>query len=93
MPNKDKNDQRAQEWKEIEECQWRREIYILGKFGFDIRIYWNKKETKDQIKKRHKRLKIIENILKIILIGFIVIFVIYIILYIARLYGTLKVLY
>ena len=93
MSEQDRKKQRKQDWKEVEEYEWKKKFELFKRFGFDIRIYWHKKVTKEMIKKRRRRLKIIENILKAILISFIIWFIIFITWYIVSLYSTIKGLY
>lgn len=58
----------------------------FGRFGFDISNYWNKNLSRAEIKKRRKIRKIIENTLKVILIGIIVAIIGIIVCYIVNLY-------
>ncbi len=72
MSEQEKDKRKQLEWEEVEEYIEEKDQQLINRFGFDIRVNWykNKKLSREELKRRRRRLQTIEFVLKVMLITF-----------------------
>ena len=72
MSKQEKDKRKELEWEEVEEYIEEKDQQLINRFGFDIRVNWykNKKLSREELKRRRRRLQTIEFSLKVMLIAF-----------------------
>ncbi len=89
MPKKEKNERKVKEWEEVEEYIEEKDKQLIDRFGFDVRVNWykNKKLSREELRRRRRRLQAIEFSLKVMLIVFASGLLWRMVMYIVKLYS------
>ena len=86
MSKEERFEKKYREWREVEEYVSLKDSEKIAMFEFDISKLWDKNVSRQTIVKRRKRRKILESILKIMLVGIIILIIIVMGKYIINLY-------
>ena len=70
MSKQEEDKRKELEWEEVEEYIEEKDQQLINKFGFDVRVNWykNKKLSREELKRRRRRLQTVEFSLKVMLI-------------------------